>query len=187
MSEPKYTATKFALEDNQKAERKLLVTCVNLGDSIAKSGGTPKWVPIGVGVEDSSIEFSPETEKKTDIFGTTETTINKLELSQSMEPLTIRGGNPFLFDLNDKIERNALSEFALYELMIIRAFVKDGESDGGYHAEVHKNCTVIPQRQGGSSYVDMPVNIEYSNDKTLGTVNTYKPTADKEIVFTPIS
>ena len=116
MSEPKYTATKFALEDNQKAERKLLVTCVNLGDSIAKSGGTPKWVPIGVGVEDSSIEFSPETEKKTDIFGTTETTINKLELSQSMEPLTIRGGNPFLFDLNDKIERNALSEFALYEL-----------------------------------------------------------------------
>ena len=187
MAKPRYTATEFALKENQKAERKLLVTCVNLGDSITKSGGTPKWQPIGAGVEDSSIEFSPETEKKTDIFGTTETTVNKLELSQSMDPMTVRGGNPFLFDLNDKIERNALSEFALYEVMIIRAFVKEGDSEGDYHAEVHKNCTITPQKQGGSAYVDMPINIDYSNDKVLGTVNTYKPTAEKPIEFTPLA
>ena len=187
MSEPKYSATEFALEKNQKAERKLLVTCVNMGDSIAETNGTPKWVPIGAGVEDSSIEFSPETEKKTDIFGTTETTINKLELSQSMDPMTVRGGNPLLFKLNDILERNALSEFALFEVMIIRAFVKEGEAVGGYHAEVHKNCTITPQRQGGSAYVDMPITIDYSNDKVLGTVDTYKPTPEKPITFTPLS
>ena len=187
MSEPKYSATEFALEKNQKAERKLLVTCVNMGDSIAETNGTPKWVPIGAGVEDSSIEFSPETEKKTDIFGTTETTINKLELSQSMDPMTVRGGNPLLFKLNDILERNALSEFALFEVMIIRAFVKEGEAEGGYHAEVHKNCTITPQKQGGSATVDMPINIDYSNDKVRGTVDTYKPTADKPINFTPLT
>lgn len=189
MADPKYSATNFALEENQKAERKLLVTCVNLGDSITKTDGKPEWIPIGAGVEDSSVEFNPETEKKTDIFGKTETTVNKLELSQGMDPMTVRGGNPLLFDLNDKIERNALSELSLYEVMIIRAFVKEGEADaeGGYHAEVHKNCTIIPQSQGGSAYVDMPINIDYSNDKVLGTVNTYKPTADKPIEFTPLS
>lgn len=187
MSEPTYKATEFALSENQKAERKLLVTAVNIGDSITKTDGTPKWQPIGVGVEDSSVEFNPETEKKTDIFGNTETTVNKLELSQGMDPMTVRGGNPFLFDLNDKIERNALSELSLYEVMIIRAFVKEGEAEGGYHAEVHKNCTITPQRQGGSAYVDMPINIDYSNDKVLGTVNTYKPTPEKPIDFTPLS
>ena len=71
--------------------------------------------------------------------------------------------------------------------MIIRAFVKEGDAESGYHAEVHKNCTITPQRQGGSSYVDMPVTIDYSNDKVIGTVNTYKPTAEKPIEFTPLS
>lgn len=187
MPEAKYSATKFALAENQKAERKLLVTCVNLGDSITASEGSPLWQPIGAGVEDSSIEFNPETEKKTDIFGNTETSVNKLELAQGMDPMTVRGGNPFLFDLNDKIERNALSELSLYEVMIIRAFVKEGEAEGGYHAEVHKNCTITPQSQGGSAYVDMPINIDYSNDKVLGTVDTYKPTPEKPITFTPLS
>lgn len=189
MAETRYTAKEFNLLENQKAERKLLVTCVNLGDKIDAADGIPKWVPIGAGVEDSSLEFNPETEKKTDIMGNTETVINKLEISQSMDPLTVRGGNPFLFDLNDKIERNALSELALYEVMIIRAFVKEGDknSEGGYHAEVHRNCTITPQSQGGSAYVDMPITIDYSNDKVLGTVDAYKVTATKPITFTPLS
>lgn len=189
MSEPRYSASEFALSENQKAERNLLVTCVNIGDSITKADGNPNFIPIGAGVEDSSVEFNPETEKKTDILGKTETTVNKLEISQSMDPMTVRGGNPLLFDLNDKIERNALSELSLYEVMIIRAFIKEGEATaaGGYHAEVHKNCTITPQRQGGSAYVDMPINIDYSNDKVLGTVDTYKPTPEKPINFTPLS
>ena len=45
-----YSAEDFNLSKNQKAERKLLVTCVNMGDSIDKASGTPKWLPIGVGV-----------------------------------------------------------------------------------------------------------------------------------------
>lgn len=180
-----YEAKDFNLEKNQKAERKLLVTCVNMGDSIAQAEGTPKWVPIGAGVTESAIEYNPQTEKSTDIFGITETSVGKLEPSQSMDPMTIRGGNPVLFKLNDILERNALSELSLFEVMIIRAFVKEGDAkaEGGYHAEVHKNCTITPQSQGGSGTVDMPVTIDYSNDKVLGTVNAYKHDAD--ITFTP--
>lgn len=180
-----YEAKDFNLAPNQKAERKLLVTCVNMGDSIAVTDGSPKWVPIGAGVAESAIEYNPQTKKDTDIFGITETSVDKLEPSQSMEPMTIRGGNPVLFKLNDILERNALSELSLFEVMIIRAFVKEGDvkAEGGYHAEVHKNCTITPQSQGGSGTVDMPVTIDYSNDKILGTVNAYKHDAD--ITFTP--
>ena len=179
-----YKATDFSLKENQKAERKLLVTCVNMGDSISAGEGTPKWVPIGVGVEDSAIELNPESSKSTDILGITESSVNKLEPTQSLSPMTVRGGNPLLFKLNDIQERNALSEFSLFEVMIIKAYIDEGTDEAhAYHAEVHRNCTIIPQSIGGSSYVDMPVNIDYSNDKILGTVNAYKH--NENITFTP--
>ncbi len=179
-----YKAKDFSLLPNQKAERKLLVTCVNVGDSITAAEGNPKWVPVGVGVEDSAIELNPTSSKVTDILGITESSVDKLEPAQSLTPMTVRGGNPLLFKLNDIQERNALSEFSLFEVMIIKAFIDEGTAEAhAYHAEVHKNCTVIPQSIGGSAYVDMPVNIDFSNNKILGTVNAYKH--DETITFTP--
>ncbi len=179
-----YKATDFNLKENQKAERKLLVTLVNMGDSITAADGAPEWVPIGVGVEDSSIDFNPKTSKGTDILGITESSVDNLELSQSLSPMTVRGGNPLLFKLNDIVERNALSEFSLFEVMIVKAYINEGTDEApAYRAEVHKNCTIAPQSLGGSSHVDMPVNIDFSNNKILGTANAYK--YGEEINFTP--
>jgi len=165
-------ATAFNLQANQKAERKLLVTCVNVGDSITMSGGTPEWQAVGVGVEDSSIEFNPETETVTDILGITETTVKKFETSQELSPMTVRGGSKLAVKLYNQIKYNRMSEFAMYEVMQIHAYV--GDAENGYEAEVHKNCTLTPQSIGGSSNVDMPITINYSNDKVHGTVKSYK-------------
>ena len=165
-------ATAFNLQTNEKAERKLLVTCVNVGDSITMSGGTPEWQPVGVGVEDSSIEFNPETETVTDILGITETTVQKFETSQELSPMTVRGGSKLAVKLYNQIKYNRMSEFAMYEVMQIHGYV--GDAENGYEAEVHKNCTLTPQSIGGSSNVDMPITINYSNDKVHGTVNSYK-------------
>lgn len=175
-------ATAFNLQDNQKAERKLLVTAVNVGDSITDSVGTPEWQVVGAGVEDSSIEFNPDTETITDILGVTETTVNKFETSQDLEPMTVRGGSKLAVKLYNQVKYNRMSEFAMYEVMQIHAYVG---SEGSYEAEVHKNCTLTPQSIGGSSYVDMPINIAYSNDKIHGTVNSYK--FSDTITFTPAS
>lgn len=172
-------AAAFNLQDNQKAERNLLVTAVNVGESYA-SGGTPVWQVVGAGVEESSIEFNPDTETVTDILGVTETTVNKFETAQDLEPMTVRGGSALAVKLYNQIKYNRMSEFAMYEVMQIHAYVG---SDGAYEAEIHKNCTLTPQSIGGSSYVDMPINIAYSNDKIHGTVNSYKY-SDK-ITFTP--
>ena len=174
-------ATQFNLKDGQKAERKLLVTAVNVGDSITKGSGTPEWQIIGVGVEDSSIEYNPDTETKTDILGITETTVNKLETSQTLEPMTVRGGSKLAIKLYNQIKYNRVSEFAMYEVMQIHAYVG---TDGAYEAEVHKNCTITPQSLGGDAYVDMPIDINYSNDKVHGTVDNYK--YGSTITFTAI-
>ena len=141
-------ATAFNLANNKKAERKLLVTCVNVGDSILDSSGTPEWQPVGVGVEDSSIEFNPDTETVTDILGITETTVNKLEVSQSLEPMRVRGGSKLALKLYNQVKYNKLAEMSMWEVMQIHAYVG---SEGAYEAEVHKNCTLTPQSIGGSS------------------------------------
>lgn len=173
----------FDLLANQKAERKLLVTAVNVGDSVSEISGTPEWVVVGAGVEDSSIEFNPDIETVTDILGVTETSVNKFETSQSLEPMTVRGGSKLAVKLYNQIKYNRMSEFALYEVMQIHAYAKRSGNTPSYEAEVHKNCTLTPQSIGGSAYVDMPIDISFSNNKVHGTVNTYK--YSETITFTP--
>lgn len=177
--------TKFDLLDNQKAERKLLVTAVNVGDSVTQEGGTPDWQIVGVGVEDSAIEFNPDTETITDILGITETTLNKFETTQSLDPMTIRGGSKLAVKLYNQVKYNRMSEFALYEVMQIHAYAAIGEGDNKtYEAEVHKGCTLTPQSIGGSATVDMPIDISYSNDKVHGTVDNFK--YGSTVTFTPL-
>lgn len=162
-------ATNFNLLDGQKAERKLLVTAVNVGDKLG--AGTPEWQIIGVGVEDSSIEYNPDTTTSTDILGISTTIINKLETSQTLEPMVVIGGSKLALKLYNQVKYGRLSELAMYEVMQIHAYVG---AEGAYEAEVHKNCTLTPQSLGGSATVDMPINISYSNDKVHGTVDNYK-------------
>lgn len=172
-------ATSFNLKTNQEAERKLLVTCVNVGDSITDSVGTPEWEIVGVGVEDSSIEYNPDISTVQDILGISHTKVNKFETSQSLDPMTVRGGSKLALKLHNQVKYKKLAELSMYEVMQIHAYIGQ---EGAYEAEVHKNCTVTPQSLGGSSYVDMPIDINYSDDKIHGTVNAYK--YNEKITFT---
>ena len=46
---------------------------------------------------------------------------------------------------------------------------------------MQKNCTINVTSLGGSAYVDMPIEISYSNDSTKGTVTLDE---DKRPTFT---
>lgn len=164
----------FNLTNGEQAQRKLLVTCVNVGTS-----ESAEWEVLGVGVEDSSIEYNPDIETTTDILGTTITKVNKLEMSQDMDPMTVQGGSKLALKLYELVRNQDLAKLMMFEVMVITAFV--GDSTDGYDAEVHSGCTITPQSIGGSAYVDMPISINFSNNKTLGTVNKY---AGSDIAFT---
>ena len=166
----------FKLEQNQKAERKLLVTAVNVGTT-----ETPDWEVVGAGVEDSSIELNPDVSTVTDICGITETTVNKVEPKQSFEPYTIRGGSKLAYKLFDIWQRKAWSELANFEVLLMYGFI-GGATTGTFAAEKQIGCTIAIQSIGGSATVDMPIEITYSNDSTLGTVNKLK---GANITFTP--
>ncbi len=154
----------FNLNYNQKAARKLLVTAVNAGTPDA-----PEWEVVGRGVQDSSIEFNPDIETVNDILGNTETDVKSFEMSQDLEPMTVRGGSKLALKIYDINKRRAYTEFAQFEVLLIFGYVST-PSDG-FTAEKHINCTVTPQSEGGDAHVDMPITITFSGDKELGLVD----------------
>ena len=166
--------TDFNLGVGVKAARKLLRTYVNVGNAETK-----EWFLVGSGVEDSSIELNPNTESVTDILGVTTTDVTKWEPAQSFDPFTIKGGSALAFKLHEIWTNKTPELLSQFEVMIVYKYI--GEESSGYEAEVQKNCTINITSIGGSAYVDMPIEISYSNDSTKGTVKF----EDNAPVFTP--
>lgn len=154
-------AVDFNVGDGVKAARKLLMTFVDVSDS-----ETPEWEIVGRGVEDSAIELNPNTETVTDILGITDTSVTKWEPSQSLEPNTVKGGSKLNFKLHQIWQDKMPEKLSQFDVLIVYAYI--GESST-FDAEVQKNCTINVNSLGGSSYVDMPIEISYSNDITKGT------------------
>lgn len=156
-------ATDFNVSDGVKVARKLLMTYVDVSDST-----TPEWEIVGRGVEESAIELNPEAETVTDILGITETSITKWEATQTFEPNTVRGGSKLNMKLHQIWQDKTPEKLTQFKVLLVYAYL--GTSNN-FEAEMHKNCTVNPTSIGGSAYVDMPIEITYSNDITKGTVS----------------
>lgn len=156
-------ANDFNVGAGVKASRKLLMTFVNVSDS----ADAPEWELVGRGVEDSAIELNPNTETVTDILGITETSVTKWEPNQSFDPNTVKGGSKLNFKLH-KIWQDKIPELlSKFDVLIVYAYVGEGST---FDAEVQKNCTINITSIGGSAYVDMPIEIQFSNDTEKGTV-----------------
>ena len=161
----------FNVGENVRAPRKLLMTFVNVGTSSDRN-----WELVGRGVEDSAIELNPETETTTDITGITSTAVNKWEPNQTFEPNTVRGGSKLNFMLHQIWQNKTPELLSQFEVMLVYAYIG---TDTAFEAEIQKNCTINITSIGGSAYVDMPIEISYSNDSEKGTV-TFE---DKTPVF----
>lgn len=156
--------TDFNVGKDVKAARKLLRTYVDVSDAEA----TPEWFLVGSGIEDSSIELNPDTETVTDILGVTTTTVNKWEATQSFDPFTVKGGSKLAFKLHQIWQDKTPEKLSQFKVLIVYNYI--GTTSDGYEAEIQKNCTINITSLGGSAYVDMPIEITYSNDIERGTV-----------------
>lgn len=148
-----------------KAERKLEMHFV---DVRATSGTTAVWELLGRGVEDASMDFNHDTNQTTDILGVTDIEVGAAKPELDLDPCTIRGGQQLSQKLLDIERRNATSELGTFDVLNVHCYL-GASADGPFAAELHKNCTIVPQSLGGSSYVGLPMNAYLSNDKTLGT------------------
>ena len=149
----------FNVAAGVKAPRKLLKHYVEIDG---------EWELLGKGIEDSAIELNPETEESTDILGNNETSVTAWKPSQSFDPFTVRGGSKLAFKLHEIWMNNTPELLSQFKMLTVYSYV--GDTSGGYDADVQENCTISPTKIGGSAYVDMPIEVSYSNTKTRGTV-----------------
>ena len=154
----------FNLANGQRAERKLLITVAEWTD-----GNSQVREILGTRTEDSSIEYNSDIETTTDILGINYTDLNRTQPQQDFDPYLILGGSKLGAKLNDIRRRNALSELNQFTMYIITAFV--GNSNDGYAAEKHVNCTITYNSIGGETNVNFPISVYFSNDITSGTVD----------------
>lgn len=153
----------FNVATDIKVQRKLLKHYVNLGTADA-----PDWELLGKGIEESTIELNPETEETQDILGINEVSVKSWKPTQSFDPFTVRGGSRLAFKLHDIWMNNTPELLSQFEMLTVYSYV--GDTSTGYDADLQKNCTISMTSIGGSAYVDMPIEVSYSNDKTRGTV-----------------
>ena len=166
-------ATSFNLAAGTKAERKLMITYVNVGTT-----ASPEWEALGAGVEDSALEFNFDEKTLTDILGITSTTISKPQRKQTLDPFTLREGSDLQVKLYNIIRYERWSELANLDMLIVHYYVG---ATGSFEAERFTGSAINPKSLGGSSTLDMPIDVIFGGTHTLGTAAN----AAGVVTFTP--
>ena len=155
--------TDFNVGAGVKAPRKLLRHYVNVGTKETK-----EWELIGIGVEDSAIETNFEEEEVLDIYQNFNSSVTGAKPTQSFDPFTVRGGSKLAFMLHEIWLNKEYEKLSQFEMLTVYSYV--GDKSEGYDATIEEDCTIKFNSIGGSAYIDMPIEVKYSDKKQRGTV-----------------
>ena len=175
---PTSIVPQIALNTDQRAERKLLITVVEWTEPTETAGTRtdPIREILGKRTEDSSIDYNTDIETSTDILGINYTDVNKTQPEQSFDPFLILGGSKLAAYLDYIRRRNALTELSDFTVYIITAYIDSGDPTAtpathAYACEKQTGCTIEFQSLGGDVNVNFPITLHFSNNTTAGTVN----------------
>lgn len=162
----------------QRVPRKALITVAEWFTMDGQTKVSNKEV-LGVRTEDSSIELNLDTTESTDILGINYNDVNKTQPKQSFDPFNIIGGSALAEYLAQAVLENNIAAYTgTFNVYIIAAFLG---ATGAYKAVKHSGCSINPTSIGGDNFVNMPIEVGYSNNITKGTVNKL----DSSFTFTP--
>lgn len=166
------------LNSGQVAQRKTFITVAEW----TEGSSTAIREILGTRTEDSSMELNADIETMTDVRGITYTDVNKTEPQQTFDPYLIIGGSSLAAYLTEAVLKNDIQAYTnCFTIYQIAAF--SGDSTDGYYAVKHTNCSIIPTAIGGDAKLNMPIEIHFSNDITVGTVDKLSD----DFVFTATS
>lgn len=163
----------FNTPAGQTVERKLMILYLNTGTESA-----PVWSPIGKRVEDSAAEYDWGEESKTDIFGETYNRMKKPTITQSFEPCEMDSGDAAQVKIwNQAIKDQDVAALCNQDLLVVHLYA--GTSDSAVFAERYYSSMVKPASIGGSSTLDMPIDVTFGGKREVGTAST----ADGKVTF----
>lgn len=156
-----------------KLERKYLVHYID-----SSFGSTPSYAKIGKDLEEYNIELNPDVETIKNIWGETSNTVKGFEPSSSVETYYAREGDPLFTQLSTIVNTRATG--TKLETTVVDILVTEtGTVEWAYR----ENVLVVPQSMGGDNGgVQIPYEIMYNGDRTVGTWNnatkTFTPSED---------
>lgn len=155
----------FNMTKGATTARKTMLALLNVG-----TGATnPTWAPMGISVEDSSIEYDWQEESTTDILGNTWNTAKAPKLTQTFDASALRGGD----EVQQKIWSVGVKDqdvSAMTNMDVVVAHLYEGDASGGFFAERYPASMVKPSGLGGSGTVDMGYDVSYGGEREVGTV-----------------
>jgi hypothetical protein len=153
----------FNTASGSAVSRELLILYLNTGTS-----GSPVWSPIGKRVEDSSAEYDWGDDSKVDIFGTTYTTFKKPTITQSFDPCELDSGDVAQVKIwNATIRNHDIAAMANQDLLLVHLYA--GTAETAVFAERYPCSAVKPSKLGGSSSVEMPIDVTFGGTRSVGT------------------
>ena len=159
-------ATTFNTPAGQTIARELMIAYLNTG-----TDSSPVWSPFGRRTTDSSIEYDWSEETSQDILGHTWTTMKKPVMTQTFDPWNLDGGDAAQQLIYQKaiVEQDAQ---ALTNMDVMIAHFYSGSTNAAF-AERYRSCMVKPSSLGGEGggNLDMPVDVTYGGERTVGTVS----------------
>lgn len=146
-------------------ERKMLILYLNTGTST-----TPTWSAIGKYVSDSSMEYDWGEETNTDILGNTYTTLKPPTITQSFDTLKPTTKDSAVVKIwQQAIRDQDIGAMQSNDLLVVHLYA--GSSSSAMFAERYPESMVKPSSLGGSTAVDMAVDVTFGGERSTGTAS----------------
>lgn len=168
----------FNTPDKQTIARELLACYLNTGTT-----STPVWSPVGIRVEDSSIEMDWQTETKIDIFGDTYVTGKKATMTQSFDPWELDGADAAQELIwNKAIKDRDVNALLAQDMLLVHYYAGTASTP---FAERYSACSLLPTSLGGEGggSIGMPIDVTFGGTRTTGTAS--KNSSTGVVTFTP--
>lgn len=163
----------FNTPENQTVAREMLLLFLNTGTK-----ETPVWSPVGYRVEESAMEMDWQKNSAQDIMGQTYSTMKKPVKTQSFTPWPLANGDAaqkHLWKL--AIVDEDAQALCNQDVLVVHKYA--GELETGVLAIRNEASSIEVTRFGGSSNIEMPINVTYGGTRTIGTATV----ADKVVTF----
>lgn len=166
--------TTFNTPEGQTIARELMIAYLNTG-----TASVPVWSPVGTRVEDSSAEYDWSEETTQDILGATYTTMKKPTITQTFDPMPLdKGAAASEYIWNLAVKEQDAQALASQDMMIVHFYTENT------FAERYSSCALRVTGLGGEGggNIDMPIEVTYGGERTLGTASKASGGA---VTFTP--
>lgn len=148
-----------------KIARKLVQDFINC----TPTENTATYEVLGTDLEELSVEFSADIEKKKNILGQESINVKGYEKEASVEPFIADTGSDLFKFLQDIIDNDKILDDVKTD--VVRVKLYESATSGAYPAHKEEVYVEVVSAGGDTTAYQIPFNIHYTGIKTEGTFN----------------